>query len=315
MHITKLDFFLNRFAKEDLISGFYNSGSISTVFGQPCVVDLKRSKPLSSILENDREKIRLEIKSILDNKGNLDEAKNLLDKSFKSLLIYYPIIFGNPYENWGIVEWSPLGFFFSNKTPIFFDNPKYIEIEKDFAKEAGFAKNILEDLKQHRFVNYTQIGVSRSSYKKISNYISELIQSFLEEYPQVELENGYNNYNLDFYMTVVSDVLSISVYKLADVLPIFNNKKAEGVVIEIVLTSSEIYSVKDKTLWFVRPDRFATIKFFLAKYKEDVFTIDGKLIHRLCELQPAKGLVWFTELLSNNVPNDMFSAKKQQKSV
>jgi len=127
MHITKLEFFLNKFAKEDIISGFYNSESISTVFGQPCVVDLKRSKPLSSILENDREKIRLEIKSIVDNKGNLDEAKNLLDNSFTSLLIYYPIIFNNLYQSGGIVEWSPLGFFFSNKTPIFFDNPKYIE--------------------------------------------------------------------------------------------------------------------------------------------------------------------------------------------
>jgi len=61
----------------------------------------------------------------------------------------------------------------------------------------------------------------------------------------------------------------------------------------------------------VKQGNSMTYRFLFAKYKENIFSIDGESIKRPCDIAVAQALTMLCKFLRKSVPRDIKSSSKQ----
>lgn len=130
---------------------------------------------------------------------------------------------------------------------------------------------ISKSLKKYRYINYVLHGLCMSNVSTTINRLYAMIESFMHKYP-----NHTCVYMRGNGRGTLIDTLSISFYKLTDVIPIFDPKRTSGVAMELLLTNS-LLSGKD----ILNDDsNYVLIRILLSKHRDNIFTIDGERIVR-----------------------------------
>jgi len=130
---------------------------------------------------------------------------------------------------------------------------------------------ISELLKKHRYLNYVISELCQSGMNTILTQLHQIVNI---------LEKKYSN-KICVYMggqgySTLIDTLSISFYRLTDVMPIFDSTHAVGVAMELLFTNSLLTGeeiLKDNGNYLI-------LRWLFAQYKDNLFTIDGERIHR-----------------------------------
>jgi len=304
MYVKKLEYFQDCYKEGDLISGLSTRVVACMPVGSPCFVSLSQSLHRSS--KGSKPKISAELQELV-GAGNIDKAHEGLKRLFDSLHILFLFSMNNDNLDYLTASLNSGRFCCVEKKPLIYDAHSSISLEEagqiahDSANDSHmFVSHIISQLKEVRFTNYTFNNVSLSNVKNVICDIESIIASLAAIYP-----NSVSFYHSPWAgCRALIDTVSISFYRLSDVVPIFNHRRSEGLCMEILLTSSEM----DKGR-IVRSEMSMTYRFLFAKYRENIFSIDGQPIKRSHDypvLDVAKTLY---KKLKEYVPNDMAEKK------
>jgi hypothetical protein len=100
--------------------------------------------------------------------------------------------------------------------------------------------------------------------------LKKLMGSLIAKYPIFKCYS-WTEY-VDAY--VLTDVYSITFFKLSDALTIYDSKKAKGFAVDIFAGSSQIKTINDM------PGATMLVRFVFNIDKENLITIDGEQIKR-----------------------------------
>lgn len=245
--------------------------------GSPCIVDFGR------IRTSDKEttdKLRDAVKDIFTNGKNIPIALNklLYDIDDRSD-IHIPVIHLFPSRtdvNMSYVENRYSSEIHCVRTiALLSDDYKSERLDSlrqlkvDNAKL--FFENIGKDLDKYRYVNYIVDGICASKVSAIYSDISMVTNSLSYTYPR-----NTCTYIRGGGSSTLLDTLSISFYKLSDVIPIFDKKCSDGIAIEILLTNA-LLTAEDI---ISNSNNYILVRFLFSKYNDNLFTIDGEKIKR-----------------------------------
>ena len=176
------------------------------------------------------------------------------------------------------------------------------------SRKDAIGDNILEQLKDqldnNRFINYVFEDVKSSNIDNITLNIGKIVNI-------LKSDKNYPN-NISFYQynrdgsRVLIDTVSISFYKIKDVIPVFNYKKLDGICMEITLINSDL---KNESL--MKQGYSMIYRFLFTKYKENIFFIDGQSIKRPNDILIKNTLVKLYSILKRSVPKDTKNSSKQ----
>jgi len=304
MYIKKLEYFRDCYKEEDLISGLSTKVVACMPVGSPCLVALSQSLCHNS--RGSKSKTNVELQELL-KAGDIGKVHEGLKKFFDSLHILFLFSMNNDNLDHLTASLNSNRFYCVEKRPLIYDTCSSISLE-----EAGqiahdnsqdnhiFMPQLISQLKEDRFVNYTFNNVSLSNAKDVICDMKSIIASLTAVYP-----NSVSFYHSPWTgCRALIDTVSISFYKLADVVPIFNRRKSEGLCMEILLTSSEM----DKSR-IVKSEMSMTYRFLFAKHRENIFSIDGQPIKRAHDYPVSDVAKILYKKLEEYVPNDMAEKK------
>lgn len=191
--------------------------------------------------------------------------------------------------------------YFDGRPPLIYDEGHHVELERlgdVYSKQQlkDFPEIVNGLLRENRYLNYTFSGVAASNRKYLFEDINAMVNTLRGEY----------SFNVCFFQTMVRnhlrnliDTVSISLYRLEDVIPIFDFKRSVGVAVEVFLTAST------NTVSEVSVEGTAsTHRFLFSSSKENVFSIDGEPISRPFDTNVESGLRRVYHILDHEVPND-----------
>lgn len=162
-------------------------------------------------------------------------------------------------------------------------------------------------LRRYRYLNYTLSDLCKSNMGATMDQLHRLVASLGNNYPNkvcVYL-NGKGDGTL-------IDTMSISFYKLIDVMPIFDSRRSAGIAVEVLFTNSLLTGgdiLKDAGNYFM-------LRWLFAQYKDNLFTIDGERLKRNfeCSIEDTiDGNVY--SLLKRNTPDDAALKKKRNRAI
>jgi len=188
----------------------------------------------------------------------------------------------------------------SKKKPIIYDTSRHISLYRladvyDSEELNNFPTIIAEDLKSFRYTNYTFSDVSRSNIRYMIEDINKIFNILTKVYKYATCFYQYTGEPT----RLLIDTVSIGFYQLNDVIPIFDNKRSDGLCIEIFLTNS-----RKSITNIIHNYSSMTYRFILSASKENVFTIDGELIQRPNDTTIGSALSRLSTRLAEDSPND-----------
>jgi len=161
---------------------------------------------------------------------------------------------------------------------------------------------ISEALKKYRYLNYVMSGLCKSKVDTTLTQLHQISHVLSKKYPnKLCVYMGGEGYN------TLIDTLSISFYRLIDVMPIFDPKRAVGVAMELLFTNSILTG--DEIL--NDQGNYLMMRWLFARYKDNLFTIDGEYVCRNFE-HPIKNMIDnnIYALLQRSTPDDTALIKK-----
>jgi len=173
-----------------------------------------------------------------------------------------------------------------------------ISSEKDIF---SLPKKIDIELDKNRYLNYVLNDICKSKAKLLESYLNDLYIAFDKEYKQ-----HICTYIKGNGQATLLDTMSISFYKLKDIIPIFDYRKSNGIAIEFLLTNST-YNFNDMAY---SKSNYIIVRWLFSKYRDNLFTIDGELIKRSFECSIHDSLASMSILLHKYTPNDAVIKKK-----
>jgi len=213
--------------------------------------------------------------NIAEEKG-LTEANDVLKYSLNSVSVLFPIV------PWVIDQRDHFfhtirtnQVYFNGTLPLIYDEAKRLSISrlrdvhgKNDIK--NFPDLILEFLKKYRYINYVFEELSQSNAIGIQTDLDAIYSSLNKSFPRNTCfsQRGLN--------TGTRNVVSVSFYRLDDIIPIFDKRHSRGVGMEILITNTKI----DEGLLMMKHAQSSTYRFLFASSRENVFTIDGEPIER-----------------------------------
>lgn len=329
MYIEKLRYFQNRYKEEELLSGLITQSINGLPVGSPCLAFLfcapRDTKTKSNILA--AKKVISETQDLNDIN---DQLRGLID-NLRLIFLFNVATTISPDEA-TTVESTSSGprlkvkinsmnldhadfsgrapqFYYTGKKPLIYDTHRFIslhEVDRIVDNLKTFPDELNAALNSNRFLNYTYYDIKRSNVDEVIDNIGEIITSLSNSCP-----NSTSFYCHEEHKgrgsRVLVDVVSISFYKLADVVPIFNRKKLGGFCMEIFLTNSEL---KEKAI--LEQDKFLTVRFLFTKHRENVFSIDGEPVKRPYDRTIAHTTKVLFRFLKAEVPNDTIKNNKEK---
>lgn len=198
--------------------------------------------------------------------------------------------------------------YFDGRRPLIFDKFSNVELKRlsDVHTKneiRNFPDVVNAYLQKNRFLNYVFTGVARSNTKALTKDLRNIFGSLRDKYP-TNLCVHSGNASLAGLRRLI-DVVSVSFYKLEDVIPIFDFKRSSGVAVEVFLTSSCCDSGDITT-----DGTSHTTRFLFSESRENVITIDGETINRPFS-KPVGGVLRdMYSLVNIESPNDVANKGK-----
>jgi len=296
MYTKKLEYLKSRFNQNYLYSGLILKPMHSLPIGTPCVINLSSKKDLN-----------IKIKKEETNKLNDTEQINNYFSSYNgSANILFLFNIYSDSADFIITDAKMNKIYYIDDKPLIYDS--YSSMLLESSRKSTINDDILEQLKDqlnnNRFVNYVFEDVKLSNVNNVILNIKKIINI---------LDRNYSN-NASFYQytrtgsRILIDTVSISFYKIKDVIPVFNYKKSDGMCMEIMLTNSDL---KGESL--IGQNYSMIYRFLFGKYKENIFSIDGELINRPNEASISHTTVELYKLLKKSVPKDTKTIKNEPK--
>ena len=300
------DYLMDTCSNTDLLVSAISARNVSFEVGLPCILNLgaKHIKYKKS-----KSDARDEIVDIMKSGKHTINALN--EYFYNNHNTVVEVIYPFPSRNdMGIVYLeSRSGFDFHciKSPPILTDKYKSAKV-KNFKNVSSseyinkFPDKIEAELKKYRYSNYVLEEVGKSNYKDIIQYLYNLYGVLNNKYPHNTCAFSMGNGEL-----TLLDTMSISFYKLTDVIPIFDTKHANGIAVEILFTNSTLE--KDDLF---NGGNHLIVRWLMSKYRDNLFTIDGEQIKRSFQKgipDIIEGVI--TSILSRYVPDDTALKKKK----
>jgi hypothetical protein len=294
MYIKKLEYLQQRFRQNHLYSGLILRSINSLPIGTPCLIDLNNKDALYKKMKKE--------KAVEPN--NIEEINNCFRSETSSANIVFLFNIYSDSSDFITASTKINKVYYIDDKPLIYDS--YSSTLLESLRKDTISDNILEQLKDqldnNRFINYVFEDIKLSNVDNAISNIKRIINV---------LDKNYSN-NIAFYQhpydgsRVLIDTISISFYKIKDVIPVFNYKKLDGICMEIMLTNSDL---KGESL--IKQGYSMTYRFLFGKYKENIFSIDGESVKRPNDILIAKTLVTLCQFLKKSVPRDTKNSSKQ----
>jgi len=298
MYIKKLEYLQQNFKQDNLYSGVTMRllGS-SLPIGTPCIINLNTSnskKPAANLkdLHNEDKIIEDKIKSYFKNETASANILFLFNIYCESPDI---VIINNKVSKICYIDDKPL--IYDSYRSTFSKSSK-----KDVIDDSIF-EQLKDQLKGSRFVNHVFKNVKSSNVNNVISNIDKIVAALVKNY-----KNTVSFYYYPFSGSrVLIDTVSLSFYKMKDVIPVFNYRKSEGICMEIMMTNSNI---KGESL--IRKGNSMTYRLLFAKYSENIFSIDGEPVKRPNDTDIATVLASSYRLLKKSTPKDVVKSYPDQ---
>lgn len=301
MYSKKLEHLQKTFEEKGLFSGIViGRQSEYARMGSPCLIKMNISKDLPPSLMKEMDEII--------EKGPMVEINKDMSTKTNGVSVIFLFSMMNDINVYYMSPMRANRVHYIQKPPIIYDTFSTTELEKleDYKKyPKAFPSAVAEQLKTNRFINYTFRNIMRSTTPQMIKELENIIEMFSKEYPNKVAcyhHNGIDNNR------VLLDTVSLSFYSLIDMIPIFDYKRTEGVGIEILLTNSEIDSHN-----IHREGRSSVSRLLFAKYRENIFSIDGANLN--ANYFPVKDMMdYIFNSIKVHSPNDkIFRENKREK--
>lgn len=240
------------------------------------------------------------------------EANKILQSSVKINTIFVFSLYKD-YRDFYVQGMHSHHVYFDGKKPLIFDEGRRFELERlaDVHKKDelnNFSEMIRDSLRKNRYINYSFEGVATSNKKYMLEDINTIFNDLQRAFPK----------NFSFFMSVLNngtlrslvDTVSISFYRMQDVIAIFDSKETSGMGVEIFLTNSN-----HRPIFMDEPEATATYRFLFSKSRENILTIDGELINRQNNRTTSDALSVAVSVISKNIPVDDKLKKVKDKTI
>lgn len=337
MHISKIEYFQSKYPEKDCLYGITRSSIDSFSVGTPCIAWVnpfiknkgknswrgRLSGGFESFSEDlfsfnhptkktnhatkkpTKKKVNNQTSAIDLYDVSVDEANNIIESSRpKTKLIFMQNIYSGDHDFY-TTDVMPTAFHFDGSKPLIYDSCLRVDSDSlsDMHKDhdiSDIGDIMMSLLLEYRYINYSVRNVAKSNAEDVYKYISKMVRFLGHRLPE-----NVCFYRSDSGCRSLIDTVSISFYKLSDVIAIFDSKRAVGLCMEIFLTSSVL---KDPTY----PRKNMTFRFLFCKHRDNAFTVDGDKIIRPSDIPTLEGIKYMQNGLYTNVAND--SAIKAKKA-
>ena len=296
MYIKKLEYLQQRFKQNYLYSGLILRQTNALPIGTPCMIDLNDKNALGKKIEKEKT----------EGLNNIEEINNYFRSEAGSANIVFLFNIYNDSSDFITAGIKIDKIYYIDDKPLIYDS--YSSTLLESSRKDAIGDNILEQLKDqldnNRFINYVFEDVKSSNIDNITLNIGKIVNI-------LKSDKNYPN-NISFYQynrdgsRVLIDTVSISFYKIKDVIPVFNYKKLDGICMEITLINSDL---KNESL--MKQGYSMIYRFLFTKYKENIFFIDGQSIKRPNDILIKNTLVKLYSILKRSVPKDTKNSSKQ----
>lgn len=331
MYIEKLKYFRKNYAEDNCIAGITTVAHNDMLVGTPCIIYSRpfvdnyskvdyvknsgepfltpftnwsdpqdpQSKPEKKKSKATREGGKISLKQVYEiaKEAGIAEANEVILTSLGEVTVLFLFNVWNDSRDHYSCNVRSSQVYFNGSTPLIFDKYKQVDLKRlrdvhSKSEIKNFSDLIMEDLKNYRYVNYTFREVSGPSKTLMQEDLNNIYDAIKRPFP----------INICFFRWFASraraNTVSVSFYRLPDVMPVFDYKRSIGVGMEIFLTNSE-------TNIDLRSDSVggATYRFLFAKDRENVFTIDGEPIKRPNDRPSNKCLVEIQSIIYDVAPN------------
>jgi hypothetical protein len=245
-------------------------------------------------------------------KMDVVEANKLLQNRSSKISTMFVFSFYKDYKDYYTHTMQTQHVYFDGKVPLIYDKGHRFELERlsdvhDKGDLSNFAEMVANSLKEDRYINYSFEGVASSNKKYMFEDINVIFNDLKKVFPE----------NFSFFKSVLNnghlrslvDTISISFYRMQDVIAIFDSKKTSGMGVEIFLTNSIHKPVETS-----KSESVATYRFLFSKSRENIFTIDGESIKRQHNKSTNDVLGTAFSVINKNIPIDDNLKKKKKPS-
>jgi hypothetical protein len=240
------------------------------------------------------------------------EANKVLQSGAK-ISTMFVFSFYKDYQDFYIHSMQSHQVYFDGKKPLIFDKGYRFELERlaDVHKKDelnNFSEMIYDSLKENRYVNYSFERVATSNKKYMFEDINTIFNDLQRVFPK----------NFSFFTSVLNngtlrslvDTVSISFYRMQDVIAIFDSRETFGMGVEIFLTNSA-----HKPIHMNELEATATYRFLFSKSRENILIIDGELIKRQHNRATGDALGSALSVIGKNIPIDDKLKKDKTKTI
>ena len=230
------------------------------------------------------------------------EANKILQNKGGKVNTMFVFSFYKDYKDYYTHNMQSHQVYFDGRKPLIYDEGLRFELKRlsDVHKKGdlnNFAEMIAGSLKDNRYINYSFEGVASSNKKYMFEDINIIFNDLKKVFPE----------NFSFFRSVLNngslrslvDTISISFYRMQDVIAIFDSKKTSGMGVEIFLTNSV-----HKPMNMDGSESVATYRFLFSKSRENILTIDGESIKRQHNITTNDTLGTAFSVINKNIPID-----------
>lgn len=326
MYPKKAKYLRSIYPEKECVSAITTTMENNTLIGTPCILCIKPFgiksliNPLITKLsfsdkleDSGKEKITSKETELISAKDlckmSITEANGLIYRYVHKLKALFIFNTSNNYNDFYTYNLYGKHVYFTGVKPIILDECKHFDVirlsdvhsKKDIN---NFAEMTYSSLQDHRYINYTFTNIAKSNKKYMIEDINTIFNSLGKAYP----------YNLSTFYSLLDgvrdliDVISISFYKLTDVTAIFDSRRAVGMGVDVYLTNS-LCTVKDMG----KSGKSMTYRFLFSTSEENIFNIDGEMIHRPSSHLTKDVLSAIYSVITKNIPNDEAIKEKKTK--
>jgi hypothetical protein len=239
--------------------------------------------------------------------NNVAKANKLIHSRVAKTKLFFPHSILSKENDFYVRDVGAQSFYFTGIKPIIYDSCLRVEAERlgdihDGKEQKSLYDIIASKLKEHRYVNYVFNNVARSNAKDV---FSDLL-TIKDLFSRVAKNSICVFQYAGSRCRSLIDTISVSFYKMSDVISIFDSRRADGICMEVFMLSK---SINDITY----PGKTMTWRFIFSKYKDNLFVIDGERIIRPSDMSISDGFIYMDRLLFDNTANDKPKKKRASK--
>lgn len=294
--------------KENILSRFSNfmvsavaSYKSSVDMGSLCIMDMASAANISPGFNSD---VTGSIKKIFESGKDIPNKLNELSYENPGIAVHVYSLFPSRSDEGAVcIEQNYASRFnFVDTKPLLMDDSISTTIDDIRKMLSGYdttdklVENYIQELDKHRYTNYIINDICKSKYKDVYNFVYDIVGAMTKLYNKSVC--SFMKFKSD---APLIDTLSISFYKLADVIPVFDTRCADGVAMEIMATNSLLSANELST----NKDSYVSVRLLFSKYSDNILTIDGEKIKRPFQCSVGEAMEQIIDnALKKNTPDD-----------